>query len=65
VGFYEICRGIKLLVLMDLLWLFSSIVGRFFRRILWDFFRKFMSRDNLKNPLMQLLLHLFLRSLML
>ena len=48
-GFYGICKGIKLLALMVLLWLFSSIVGRFFRRILWDFLGKFMSRGNLKN----------------
>jgi hypothetical protein len=64
VGFYEICRGIKLLALMVLLWHFSSIVGRFFRMILWIFLRKFMSRGNLKNLLMQPLSPSSLRSLM-
>ena len=63
-GFYEICSEIKLLTLMVLLWPFSSIVGRFFRMILWVFFRKFMSRGNLKNLLMQPLSPSSLRNLM-
>jgi hypothetical protein len=50
-GFYRICRGTKLLALMVLLWLFSSIVGWFFRRILWDFFGEVYEQGQFEKSL--------------